>query len=196
LLGGLYPIPRTPYPCASAAAAAWLYPIPREGPGRRTKLYPIPPIPLQGVQYYTPCMGSTNGSTTAHRRRQGRRCRGGFARRRQGPPVGRRRRAARRRRCSPQAPPAVGAEEFTYYDARGARREEKLCPRALLARRAVKGTALRVCRGGCVALRCVVRMNSYALGLSEDITRSAPTALARHGRPAGNVSLRRTAHER
>ena len=50
----------------------------------------------------------------------------------QGPPVGRRRRAARRRRCSPQAPPAAGAKRFTYYNARGARREEKLCPRALL----------------------------------------------------------------
>jgi len=60
-----------------------------------------------------------------------------------------------------------------------------------LRRIPIKGTALRVCRGGCVALRCVVRMNSYALGLSEHITRSAPTALARHGRPVDNVSLPR-----
>ena len=53
-----YPIPHTPYhiPLCLAAAAGWLYPIPREGPGGAHPALPHTPIPLaRGANHARRC---------------------------------------------------------------------------------------------------------------------------------------------
>jgi len=55
----------------------------------------------------------------------------------------------------------------------------------------LKGTDEKVCRDACVLCSVVKLCQNELLctrELSEHSTRSAPTALARHGRPADNVS--------